>query len=318
MKKTLFALLISSNALSACDLTIESLHNIQKSLKEIGPNKTLCLEPGAYFPTDKIVMLPGQEIRGLASDNQIIYHDKVVIFSNQSRAIVANDNTRIRHLVIRRGIIGPQPTFGILAHYKNNVTIWSVKIQGMKIGIGLNHSNGSRILNTFINQGGDLTDNKANPSIWISNSDYTYVHYGHVIGRGNGPGGDGEIATYNSKGVTINGTHVTDSGASAIYMVNCDNCKVINTRITRADEWGIDVVQGSDNFVGKNNIVSYSNFGGSVFDEAGSTGGLWDGNKYKYNNIMGVGNCEGINIKGNPNNVTLTNNTSTGNIYCIY
>ena len=74
---------------------------------------------------------------------------------------------------------------------------------------------------------------------------------------------------------------------------------------------GIDVVGSSNNFKGVNNTVGYSNFAGSVLDGAGSTGGGWKGNYYFYNNDMNVGNCDGINIIGNPTNVTLLGNNST-------
>ena len=77
------------------------------------------------------------------------------------------------------------------------------------------------------------------PVSGISQSGYTQINYGHMIGRANGPGGDGEIAAYNSTGVIINGTHITDSGASAIYMVTCDLYKVMNTYILRADGWAL-------------------------------------------------------------------------------
>lgn len=270
-------------------------------------------------------MMPGQEIRGLATGNEIIYQEKVKIYSNASRVIGGEDNIRIRHVAILKGPGSTQPQFGILMHYEDYGTIWSVKMRGMKIGIGLNNSVGTRILNTFISEGGDLFNGKADPSIWISSSNFTTVDHGHMIGRANGPGGDGEISAYNSIGVVIKGTHVTDSGASAIYMVNCDSCKVEDTYVWRADEWGIDIVGGSDNFIGRDNVVGYSNFGGSVFDEegsvfpgSGSAEAIWDGNSYYYNSAMGVGSCDGINVIGNPNNISLINNTSTGQVSCTY
>ena len=68
--------------------------------------------------------------------------------------------------------------------------------------------------------------------VWINSANSVEILWGEARGRANGPGGDGEIASYNSQAVKIYGTYVTNSGASAIYLVNCDNCAVENATIT--------------------------------------------------------------------------------------
>jgi hypothetical protein len=315
---TIISLIYTIQSYSACDLTISSGQDIQASLNQIGINKTLCLNKGNYYPNSTINMLAGQELKGLATDYEVLTLGQLQIKSNADRIIVANDNVTISHLLITRNTTNTLPTYGILSYFDTNVTIWSVKIQNTLIGIGNNHSDGTRILNTFISLNGDLFNNKADPAIWINSSNNVEVFYGEMRGRANGPGGDGEVSSYNSTNVSIFGTNSVDCGASAFYMVNCDFCSIENTIVHRANEWGLDVVSGSDNFYAENNTVKWSNFGGAVFFEFDSIGGTWKNNHFFNNRQMNVGNCDGINVKTNPNNVTLLNNTSTGQVSCSF
>ena len=103
-----------------------------------------------------------------------------------------------------------------------------------------------------------------------------------------------------------------DCGASAIYYVNCDDCSIEGTVIHRADEWGLDIVGGSDNFVASNNTVNWSDFGGSIFHEYNSTGGSFTNNTFIDNNQQGVANCNAL-------NVTIDGNTASPvPDYCTY
>ena len=102
-------------------------------------------------------------------------------------------------------------------------------------------------------------------------------------------------------------------------MVNCDNCSAVNLDIRYSGGWGLDIVQGSDNFIAYNNSVRYSHNGAAVFFEFDSIGGTWSNNTFINNNTSNNQYfCEGINVKTNPNNITLINNTSTGQLTCPY
>ncbi len=300
----------------ACDLTINSTQDIQAGLNAIGVNKTLCLQPGVYKPSATITMQTGQTLRGLASDSQIINQQLVQIKSNADRIIRTADNATVRHLAITRNTPFALPSYGVLAFNDENVTLWTLKITRANIAIGLVEAHGSTLLNNHISLTGDGLSNGANPAIWVHDSDDVQIKYGEVVGRNNPPHGDGEIAAYDSDNLLIDGVHHNYSGTSAIYLVNCDSCTVKNSVISFAQGWGLDVVDGSDNFHALNNTIRYSRLGGSVFYEFDSIGGVWENNNYIYNNQNGGSYCDGINVRNNPANVTLINNTATGLTHC--
>lgn len=323
MKKIFILLtIISFKSYSTCDNTLKPTGgDIQSALNALGPNKTLCLEKGIYTPSSTIIMQTGQELRGLATDYEVLTLNQLQIKSNADRVISAANNTRIRHVMITNNNAQILPTFGILAHYVDNVTIWSVKLQNIRIGVGLNHSDDSRILNSFFQLTGDGVNGvgNADPAIWVSNSDDVEIKYGQVVGRNNPPHGDGEIGVYDSNNVLVDGVHMNYSGTSALYMVNCDYCTAKNNVISYAQGWGLDIVGGSDHFLAQNNTIRWSLWGGSVFYEYNSIGGEYRDNVFIDNNQSNFGSyCEGINVRSTPQNVTLVNNTSTGQLFCTH
>lgn len=228
------------------------------------------------------------------------------------------NNTRVINLQVE-GAAGVTPTYGIISYYKDNNIVWGVKVRLTKISIGVNGSSDVKIWDTFMQENG-TSSSAAEPNLWINNSTDVEVLWGAAIGRGNYPGGDGEIGCYDSYNVNIYGTHVIDSGASAVYFVNCDSSSMKNLVIHRPGEWGIDVVDGSDNFVADGNYVLNAQLGGAVFDEAGSVGGVFMNNTFVNNVQSGwVVPCNGINIAGNPAGVTMSGNTSSpAPVFCIF
>ncbi len=273
----------------------------------------ICLQNGIYNLSSTLQLADGKRIRGLGAS-----HDDVVIRSSADRVISLHNNTRVTNLRVE-GAPGVIPTYGILSYYKSDHIIWSVKVLRTNISIGVNGSSNVKIWDTFMEENG-TSNPAAEPNLWINSATDVEVLWGAAIGRGNYPGGDGEIACYNSYNVNIYGTHVIDSGASAIYFVNCDNSSIMNSTLHRPGEWGIDVVSGSDNFVADGNYVYSAQLGGAVFDEAGSICGTFTNNTF-LNNVQSSWTvpCNGINIGGNPAGVTMSGNTSSpGPVFCIF
>lgn len=290
------------NASYACDVVLSSGDNLQTAASNYS-GKRICLNAGTYnLGANTLNLGAGTTLEGLASSR-----DQIMLSSSAVRAISVDSNVTLKNFALT----GTGGEFGILSYQKNGVLIWGLRLAKFGISIGVVGGTGINIWDTFMSLNGNLTNNKADPNIWISGSSDVSILWGEVRGRANGPGGDGEIAAYDSQRVEIYGTQVIDSGASAIYLVNCDYCKVSNTTIHRAGEWGLDIVKGSDYFEASNNNVFWSNFGGSVFDEAGSEGGYYSGNVFKQNRQKNVGACNGINVIGSVSGVVNTNNTST-------
>lgn len=296
----------------ACDVTLSSGANLHSAVS-IYKGKEICLRGGTYNLGATPLTVPANtEIEGVGTTR-----DAVVLNStSQQRGIVTGNNVMLKNFLLN----GPgKYGYGVLVYGNSNVILWSLRVQNFQINIGISLSAHVDVWDTFMRYNGDLSDGLANPNLWINSSDDVVVLYGEAAGRANGPGGDGEVSAHNSTNVDIEGLHVIDSGASAIYYVNCDNCSIVGTVIQRANEWGLDVVQGSDGFEAKNNNVAWSYFGGAVFDEAGSAGGTFTGNVFTSNRQLGVGACNGINVLGNVAGVLSSGNTSSpSGIICKY
>lgn len=216
-------------------------------------------------------------------------------------------------------LVGRGGDYGVLSYYQASDIIWSLDISGFKISIGAVGAQKLDIWDTFTKQNGIPANSLAEPNIWIKNSQDVTVLYGELRGRADGPGGDGEFAAYGSQRVNIEGLHVIDSGASAIYLVDCDDCSVKEAVIERPGEWGLDIVGGSTRFVAEGNDISGALFGGSVYEATSGSTATYRNNRFSNNRRFGVGSCNGINVKGALSNVTMSGNTSTpSGVICAY
>ena len=300
--KALLLTLLSVPAL-ACDVTVSSGANLHTYAASYA-GRIICLNAGTYnLGSSTLQIASGTRLEGLGADR-----NQIIVNSSAERALALANDVMVKNFLLVGA--GANTGFGILNYYNSNVIIWGLSIKKFKISIGVVGSTSINIWDTFLSENGDINNNIADPNVWITDSSNVHYLYGEIRGRANGPGGDGEIAAYSSNNVVIESTGVIDSGASAIYLVNCDYCKVLNTTIHRPGEWGIDVVNGSDYFEATNNYVAWANYGGSVFDEAGSIGGTFSGNTFQQNRRKNVGNCNGINVLGSTSGVTISGNFS--------
>lgn len=296
-------------ALAACDVTLSPWADIQSALNS-SSFLSICLNPGVYQLSRQLIIPPNKSLEGLGNSR-----DDVALISSADRVISMGNNTMLKGLRIQNAV-GTTPGFGVLSYYNSDVLLWGLRIVGMNISIGINGSSDVHVWDTFMSMNG-RNNRIADPNLWITDAQDVEILWGEALGRGNGPGGDGEIAAYNSTAVEIYGTYVTNSGASAIYFVNCDYCSIENTTITNANEWGLDVVSGSDNFTAKNNYISRSRYGGSVFDGVNNLNGKYISNTFMYNNTSGYNRyCNGINYSGSRYSFTAVGNTGTGQLLC--
>ncbi|PTL77476.1 right-handed parallel beta-helix repeat-containing protein [Vitiosangium sp. GDMCC 1.1324] len=302
---------LAAGAALACDYTAVPGQNLQGLLNSTTVT-TLCLSPGTYNLTSTLVVPAGKQLEGTGSTR-----DLVRIVSSAETILRPSNHTTLKNFAIE-GAAGTLPVYGVLSYYENEQIIWGLRIKRTLISIGLNGSTNAHVWDTFMSENGNLSNGSADPNLWITDATNVEILWGEARGRANGPGGDGEIAGYNSQGVKIYGTYVVNSGASAIYLVNCDNCAVENATVTNAGEWGLDIVSGSDNFLAKNNYVAYSRWGGSVYNEKGSVGGQYIGNQFVSNNTSGYGlYCNGINTDSIGTGFVNSGNTvNSGQLVC--
>jgi hypothetical protein len=318
----LFLSFYSNTSISACDLTISPGQDIQASLNAIGANKTLCLNAGIFTSNSSITLKSGQRLTGVSGNVAGLL---TTIQSSADRIISMNDNSQIDNFNLK-SMTGSLATFGVLTYFDVNPKIWNLNITHVKIGIGVNGSTGTQLLNNYLSLNGDLNNGIPDPSIWITNTVNTKLWYGYIVGRDNGvPGsqgfliGDGEVSCYNSVGLTITGTRHDKSGTSSFYLVNCDNATLDEVNVFYSNGFGLDIVDGTDNLVVKNSKVYFSKLAASVFDELENNSGTFMNNLFYNNNTSGQSNCAGITVIGNPSKITLVGNTAIPSpLTCLY
>lgn len=324
----IFALcLLIPTSVLACDVTLNSGADINAALANYN---VVCLSAGTY--NHSTIYLPeGRTLRSSTGNR-----NDVTIQGIDGNVVQVTGNSSSVQNVTLRGASRANG-YGVLIYGGYSGTqIWGVNISNVTTGIGItattlpppsglgcptDPSQRPRqisILDTFVSSSGDPFNGLPDPAIWISCSDNVAINYGEVRGTTNGPGGDGEVAAHHSTYVQISNMNSIDSGASAIYYVNCDNCSVSGVTIHRAGEWGLDIVNGSDNFTASNNTIKWCNWGGSVFDGAGSIGGSFTSNYFENNNVSGFSSyCNGINMSGNPTGVLMSGNVANpAPVYC--
>ncbi|MBH1627226.1 MULTISPECIES: right-handed parallel beta-helix repeat-containing protein [Stenotrophomonas] len=303
MMFTAISLIVAMQA-SACDLTLDDGGDLAAAVASAS-GKKICLRPGVYVTGPTPLEVPdGTTIEGLGASMADVL---IYAYGSPQKAIGLGSNTMLHNFTLSTTAGG---NFGVLAYHREHVIIWSLDILGFQISAGVVGGKSVDIWDTFMRSNGIAGNNVADPNLWITDSRDVTLLYGQLTGRKDGPGGDGEMAIYNSSNVMIDGARVIDSGASAIYLVNCVDCTLKNSVIERPGEWGIDVVQGSHRFLAENNSVSGANYGGAVFETAGGATATFRSNRFIQNRRLGVGNCNGINAKGSVAGVVSTGNTS--------
>lgn len=298
----------------ACDTTVSPGQSIQTALN--GTANIVCLAAGTHSISATLTVPTGKTLKGVTADRS-----GVVVQSTANRAISLASNTTVNNFTL----VSPSghPEYGVLSYHSADQIIWGLDISGFVISIGINGSQRVHVWDTFMRNNGIRGDGIAQPNVWISDVQDVELLWGNVYGSGEQGSGDGEIACYNSNRVKVYGTYVFNSGASAIYYVNCDNSSIEHATIYEPGEWGLDVVSGCDNFFADGNYVRGARFGGSVFHAAASVGGVFKNNQFVNNSRGGYSSslgvfCNGINHDGAATTFSWQqgNTVNTGQLIC--
>jgi|GEM_PF-1025996 len=296
----------------ACDVVVHPGGSIQGALS--GHATTICLAPGIHTVTSGIIIPPGKTLKGQTANRDDAVINAMV--SNATRVITVSSGTTLYNFTIR-GASGHVPEYGLLIYNASNVSAWGLNISGSLINAGIVASSNIFFGDNVLSNPGIANNKIADPNLWISSSSDVDVWYGALIGRANGPGGDGELSCGQSNRIRVTGTNVVDSGASAIYFVNCVNSSIKNTYISNAGEWGLDIVNGSHYIIAENNYVHTARWGGMVYSKDNISGAIRN-NQFVRNNTSGYRDyCNGINFSGAVS-VTQTGNTVNSGLLNCY
>ena len=288
----------------ACDVTLSPGGNIQAALNTPSVH-SVCLLPGTYWSYSNIVVNAGQLLIGTGNT------DDAKIISISQYPVILQSNATVARLTIE-GAAGHQPDYGVIVGNVSGATAWGLRIRNTRIGIGANGASNATFLSNYISQNGVQYDGIASPSFWINSSSNVLIQYGEIQGSSENGGGDGEIAAYHSTNVVVSAVYLNWSGAAGVYMVNCDSCRVENSYIRYSGEFGLDIVDGSDNFIARNNEVSHSRYGGAIFTQTTNAGGEFTGNNFMNNRFEGPGCCLGVSVIGDMNVPNISGNTPIG------
>jgi len=310
MKKLALVLLSFCANAVACDVTLSSGASRATIDTALASNTTVCLSAGSYSLGSTTLTIPANKTLAGAS------MATTTLSSSATRAIGLSSGSTAHDFALAGGG-GSTNEFGVLTYGTTGATLYSVDIQGFLISLGVVNSTGTGVYNVYGSNNGDSGNNLADPNVYISNSDQTYLYYGYFEGDGTHPFNDGEIACYDSEDLHIEGTQEAYSGTSAVYLVNCDDAVIEDMAIWNAGGFGVDIVGDSDNVVVQNNTIQDIWYAGGYVDNTNSTVSFYN-NTFTSNNDSGDSRfCTGIELATSSPVPTNSGNTvSSGTLFC--
>lgn len=298
---TVFVQAVPAVPQTSCAAVLSPGADVQQALNRVGASGPVCLTAGSYTASEPILLAAGQQLLGLQSAQ-----GRVILRSTAPRIVKLSR----ANLVAQMTLQGNSPAvseFGILVFQQaaSNSIVRNIRIENVKIGVGINDSSNVTLDGVEVANSGIRGDGRADPAIWIIDSAAVSVMRSTLRGEGGRQrSGDGELACYDSSNISVIETRILESGASAIYFVNCDNSLIERSDIESPSEWGLDIVRdqnqsgngtGSDNVVIKDNTVRGAEYGGLVYDRF-NQGGQYINNRFENNNqSRNNAFCNGIN-----------------------
>lgn len=260
---------------------------------------TICLDSGLHVTGGPISPVANQTVRSTFATQPATIRPPAGVPAFDVRT----SNVTIKNLVIDSPT-SARARNGVSVTGATNLLIDDVTINYALYPVTINSSLNVELRNSTIYHGGDGVAGGAHPSIWVNDSYDVRVIQSSIINNGVGPEGDGELACYNSTGLVVYNSTVSNSGAAGMYLVNCDRAVVIGNRVESAGEWGIDIVDtgqpsGTDFGLFQWNEIEGSRHGGVVMVD--SVYNTFSNNHYIHNRQGpdASGSCNGVNRRGN-------------------
>lgn len=308
--------LTRSSPTAACGTTVAAGGSIQAAI-DSGVT-TICLSQGQYPLSSALVPRTGQTIRSANASQPAILKPAAGV----TAVSIGVPGVTVKNLSIESSP-SARAEAGVAISGGSDALVDGVDIAYARMSITINASSNVEVRNSEIDYGGDgqACSGCANPSIWINGSSDVRIVKSALLNNATGPEGDGELACYNTSGLVLQNSTITGSGASGVYLVNCDNAIVIGNLISHAQEWGLDIVKadqasGTDFGLFQWNQVEYSRNGGGVLKDSRYdtfTNNTYVGNRAGPN---ASGSCNGINLRGDTTGFYSYNDT--GNPWPVY
>lgn len=300
-----------------CDTIVPVGANIQSAMSTGA--STICLGPGVHASASTLLPLAGQTLRSADPAGMA-----TLLVGHAATGIdVRASGVTLKQLVIT-STTGGLAQSAIVASGAANLLVDDVSIHRVYVPLAIQQSSSVELRGVRITAPGDgvACAGCAQPSIWINQSADVRVVRSVLEGNGTGPEGDGELACYDSADLLVQNSTIAKSGASGMYLVNCDRAVVIGNLVSSAREWGLDITQadrasGSDFGLFEWNRVEYSRNGGAVLHN--STFATFTHNQYVHNRSgpNASGECNGVNRRGNTHGFWSLNDTGTPwPVYC--
>ncbi len=288
---------------AACSTTVSNDQDIQAAINAAGGGATICLASGVHSVGYTIRPMSGQTIRSEGAD-------RAVLSATTAQRVISLEGSAITLQNIEvTGNGSALPEFGVLASgaAANDILLENVRITKTLIGLGTTAgATNVELRSSEIAYTGDglACAGCASPAVWINGGSDVRIIKSTITNNGASPEGDGELACYNSSGLVVHNSTITDSGAAGMYLVNCDFAVVSGNEIVSSGEWGLDLVDtgqssGSDYGLFSWNYIEGSRHGAGVLRN--SLNNTFQANTYN-NNRQGPnasGSCNGINRRGN-------------------
>ncbi|MBM7118487.1 right-handed parallel beta-helix repeat-containing protein [Archangium primigenium] len=292
-----------SPPLAPCGVVLSPGADIQAALD--AGHGTVCLQGGLYPTAASVRPHANQTLRSLSPQAPAVL--RRTAFLSDARVLeVLESNVTLKDLLVE-GTATARPQYGVLVYRSGNVLLDNVAVSYALIGVGVNQSPGNvELRNTRVVSAGDgrACPGCAQPSVWITDSNNVRLMGGTFTNVGVGPEGDGELACYNTPNLLVQNVTVSRSGASGMYLVNCDRAMVLSNTIQDANEWGLDLVNtgqpsGTDFSLFDGNLITRSRHGGAVLKD--SLFDTFQFNTYRDNRRgpNASGRCNGVNRRGN-------------------
>ncbi len=322
--------------LDQCTTTLPQGGNLASAIASLTPPATLCLQSGStpFVLTSSISIPSNVEIQGLGQkidtgqqiNGQEIYLPACYATTIQAQSSFSGDmfditsttGIKINNLTINGNTttsVGPNTNLTITGG--SSITLSDVQFKNVvRMNLAINQAQYVTLLHDEFRGmgGGHSTGQGAVGSMWINNSNHVDVENANVLGRGNGPGGDGGIDCYGSSSVTINQSNISESGESSIYTTNspgqsaCNGIVITNNIIGNSWEWGIDTVGLSGANIANNNISNTYYGGISMWNDSNNV--VQNNQMFNINTDGSSGDCD-VTFQGTNVNNTVVNSGST-------
>ena len=285
----------------------------------------VCLKPGTYVLSSRLVIPSNTVIQGMAQGpNRSSTLFLAAGVDTEAIAIIGKQDISLRHLKLDGNGVNQANNsnlVGISIAQSHAISISDLEIaHTSKMGIAASQVAYLDIHGSLIDTMDEADSPAAVGAIWISNnSQFAWIGDNYIIGRNNGPGGDGGIDCYGTDEITIYRNTLADTGKSSIYTGSpgCTNMSIWGNDIHNSNEFAVDITLGANHVYVGGNLIDRTALAAMVFWQA-------DNVTVEYNSMLNGHAfppsvpCKSIVVDTVPSiSINNTNHVDSGPLYCF-